>query len=345
MNSSREIRFHDTMSRRVETFTPLEPGKVRLYTCGPTVYDYAHIGNFRAYAWEDLLRRFLKHRGFAVTQVMNITDVEDKIIRESARSGQSIGEYTAKYIDAFFEDIDALGLERAEHYPRATDHVPEMIELIRKLRENGHTYESGGSIYFRIGGFEPYGRLSHLDASGIQAGARVDSDEYEKEDARDFVLWKGRREGEPSWKSPFGEGRPGWHIECSAMSMKYLGESFDIHTGGVDNIFPHHENEIAQSEGATGKRLVRHWLHCAHLMVDGQKMSKSAGNFYTLRDLLGKGIEARAIRYLLLSSHYRKPLNFTIEGAAQAGQALLRLDDLDERFATAGSTPAASGPG
>ncbi len=342
MVQNRAIHFHNTMTRRAEPFAPLEAGKVRMYTCGPTVYDFAHIGNFRAYVWEDLLRRFLEYRGYAVTQVMNITDVEDKIIRESARAGLEIGQYTARFIEAFFEDMSTLGLERAEFYPRATDHVPEMLDLIGRLAGNGHTYESGGSIYFKISSFPGYGRLSHLDAAGIKAGARVDSDEYEKDDARDFVLWKGRREGEPWWPGPLGEGRPGWHIECSAMSMKYLGPSFDIHTGGVDNIFPHHENEIAQSEGATGRPFVRYWLHCAHLMVDGQKMSKSAGNFYTLRDLLAKELDPRAIRYLLLSSHYRKPLNFTLEGAAQAGQALQRLDDFGERLEAAGAT-AASG--
>jgi cysteinyl-tRNA synthetase len=266
---------------------------------------------------------------------MNITDVEDKIIRDACAAGVDIRAFTAKYIDAFFEDIDTLGIERAEEYPRATDHIPEMIQIIRDLEARGHTYESGGSIYFKISTLPDYGRLCNLDADGIKSGARVDSDEYEKDDARDFVLWKGHREGEPSWDGPKGPGRPGWHIECSAMSMKYLGPSFDIHTGGVDNIFPHHVNEIAQSEGATGKPFVRYWLHCAHLMVEGQKMSKSAGNFFTLRDLLDRGLDPRAIRYLLLSSHYRKPLNFTLEGASQAGVALQRLDDFEGRLASA----------
>jgi len=331
MTSPGSIRLYNTMTRRVEPFTPLVPGTVRMYTCGPTVYDYAHIGNFRAYVWEDLLRRFLKHRGLAVTQVMNITDVEDKIIRSSAAAGLSLSDYTEPYIKGFFEDILTLGIEKAEHYPRATDHVPEMVDLIRRLTESGHTYESGGSTYFRIDTFDSYGRLSGLDPSGIKPGARVESDEYEKDDVRDFVLWKARKEGEPSWTTPLGEGRPGWHIECSAMSMKYLGPSFDIHTGAVDNIFPHHENEIAQSEAATHAPFVRHWLHCAHLIVDGEKMSKSKGNFHTLRDLLQKGLSPRSIRYFLLSSHYRKPLNFTFEGVAQSGQALERLDDFSER--------------
>jgi cysteinyl-tRNA synthetase len=343
MSRELTIRFHDTLTRRLELFTPLEPGRVRMYTCGPTVYDFPHIGNFRAYVWEDLLRRFLKYRGFTVTQVMNITDVEDKTIRDSRAAGMELGEYTEKYIQAFFEDIDTLGMERAEHYPRATEHVDEMVGLITKLVEKGHTYLSEGSVYYRISTFPTYGRLSHLDPSGIRAGARVDSDEYEKEDARDFVLWKGRKEGEPSWATPLGEGRPGWHIECSAMSMKYLGDTFDIHTGGVDNIFPHHENEIAQSEAATGKPFVRYWLHCAHLMVDGQKMSKSMGNQYTLRDLLERGLDPHAIRYFLLSSHYRKPLNFTQEGAKQAAQALQRIHDFAERLATAAAGPDAPG--
>jgi cysteinyl-tRNA synthetase len=340
MTGRRQIRFYNTLSRKLEPFVPLEAGKVGMYTCGPTVYDYAHIGNFRAYVWEDMLRRFLKHRGFAVTQVMNITDVEDKIIRDSRKAGVDIREYTARYTQAFFRDFDTLGLERAEHYPLATDHIPEMLEIIRKLAENGHTYNSGGSVYFRISSFPSYGSLAHLDATGIRAGARVDSDEYDKDDARDFVLWKAHKEGEPSWESPYGKGRPGWHIECSAMSMKYLGPSFDIHTGGVDNIFPHHENEIAQSEGATGRPFVKHWLHCTHLLADGQKMAKSAGNFYTLPDLVQRGLDPRAIRYFLTSSHYRKPLNFTLEGAGQAAQALQRLDDFCDRLEEASRSAA-----
>jgi cysteinyl-tRNA synthetase len=341
MAATREIRLHNTLTRRVEPLRPLVPGRVRMYTCGPTVYDFAHIGNFRAYTWEDLLRRFLKHRGLEVTQVMNITDVDDKTIRDSRAAGLPLRDFTDKYARAFFEDVEALGIEKAEHYPRATDHVPEMVDIIRRLEERGHTYESGGSIYFRIATFPPYGRLSRLDPSGIRAGARVETDEYEKDDVRDFALWKARKEGEPSWSTPYGEGRPGWHIECSAMSMKYLGPSFDIHTGAVDNIFPHHENEIAQSEAATGHPFVRHWLHCAHLIVDGEKMSKSRGNFHTLRDLLARGLAPRAIRYFLLSSHYRKPLNFTLDGAAQAAQALERLDGFSGRLEAA--RPAAGG--
>jgi cysteinyl-tRNA synthetase len=311
------MRIFNTLTRRVEPLEPMEPGHVRMYTCGPTVYDYAHIGNFRAYVWEDLLRRSLKHVGFRVTQVMNITDIEDKIIKRMMSEGLTLEQATQPYIDAFFADLDRLRVERAEHYPRATDHIPEMIELVERLQEKGLTYESQGSLYFRIGAFPTYGKLSNLDNREIRDGARVDSDEYEKEDARDFVLWKARREGEIAWDSPFGAGRPGWHLECSAMSMKYLGQGFDLHTGGVDNIFPHHENEIAQSEGATERPFVKYWMHAAHLMVDGEKMAKSKANYYTLRDLLERGHDPRAIRLLLLSTHYRTPLNFTFPALDQ----------------------------
>ncbi len=332
MPETRNIRFYNTLTRRVEPFEPIVPGEVRMYTCGPTVYDYAHIGNFRAYTWEDLLRRYLKSRGLKVVQVMNITDVDDKTIRGANAAGVELVEYTGKYIDAFFEDLDAMNIERAEHYPRATDHIPEMVGICKRLRERGHTYESQGCLYFKIASFPGYGQLSHVDMSGIMPGARVDQDNYEKDDARDFALWKARKEGETSWSTELGDGRPGWHLECSAMSMKYLGESFDIHTGAVDNIFPHHENEIAQSEASTGKPFVRHWMHCEHLIVDGEKMSKSKGNFFTLRDLIAKGLDPRAIRYFLLSAHYRKQINFTLEGVAQAAAALTRLDDFTERL-------------
>jgi len=326
------MKIYNTLSRQVEELEPLEPGHVRLYTCGPTVYDYAHIGNFRAYIWEDLLRRSLKLAGFRVTQVMNITDIEDKIIRKMNEEGLTLEQATQPYIDAFFEDIDILRIQRAEYYPRATDHIEEMLQIAAALRERGLTYESQGSLYFKIDAFEGYGRLSNLENREVMSGARVDSDEYGKDDARDFVLWKGHRDGEVSWPSPFGEGRPGWHLECSAMAMKYLGESFDLHTGGVDNIFPHHENEIAQSEGATGKPFVRYWMHVAHLMVDGEKMAKSKGNFYTLRNLLDRGAEPRAIRLLLLSTYYRGPLNFTFEGLAKATTEVQRLDDTAARL-------------
>ena len=329
------MRVFNTLTRTVETLEPIEPGHVRLYTCGPTVYDFAHIGNFRTYVWEDLLRRTLKHVGFKVTQVMNITDIEDKIIAKAMAQKTTIAAVTAPYIDAFFEDLDTLGIERAEHYPRATEHIPEMIAIAKALESRGHTYESQGSLYFRIDSFDRYGRLSDLARREIKVGARVDSDEYDKDDARDFVLWKGKKEGEPEWESPYGAGRPGWHLECSAMSMKYLGESFDLHTGGVDNIFPHHENEIAQSEGATGHPFVTYWMHAAHLMVDGEKMAKSKGNFHTLRDLLAAGNDPRAIRYLLLATHYRSSLNFTFDALARAAGELARFDALQARLADA----------
>jgi cysteinyl-tRNA synthetase len=327
------MQIHNTLTRTLEPLEPLERGHVRLYTCGPTVYDFAHIGNFRAYVWEDLLRRTLELVGFRVTQVMNLTDVEDKIIAKAIETGQDLDEVTRPYIEAFFEDLETLRIRRAEHYPRATEHIPEMIALVEALRDRGLTYESHGSVYFRISAFPDYGKLSHLDKRRIRDGARVDSDQYEKDDARDFVLWKATRPDEPaSWKSPFGPGRPGWHLECSAMSMKYLGESFDLHTGGVDNIFPHHENEIAQSEAATGRPFVRYWMHAAHLIVDGEKMSKSKGNFYTLRDLAERGFDPRPLRYLLLSTHYRSPLNFTFDGVRRAAAELERLDDLRARL-------------
>jgi len=328
----RLIRFHNTYSRRKELFRPLCEGEVRMYTCGPTVYDYAHIGNFRAYLWEDLLRRYLKARGFRLVQVMNITDVDDKTIRGAQAAGVSLEEFTEKYIRAFFEDLDALGIERAEYYPRATRHIPEMVRIVQTLLDRGNAYESKGSIYFRLDSFPDYGKLAHLNRSGMIANFRVDSDEYEKSDVRDFVLWKGRKSTEPFWETPIGAGRPGWHLECSAMSMKYLGDSFDIHTGGTDNIFPHHENEIAQSETSTGRQFVRYWMHCAHLVVNGEKMSKSKGNFYTVRNLLERGSDPQAIRYLLLSQHYRKPLNFTLDGLVWAAANLERLGDCVRRL-------------
>ena len=326
------MRIYDTLTRRLQELQPLEPGHVRMYTCGPTVYDFAHIGNFRTYVWGDLLRRTLKLHGFRVTQVMNITDIEDKIIAKMAAEKKSIQQVTEPYIEAFFEDLDTLRIERAEHYPRATEHLAEMIELTRQLHDRGMTYASKGSLYFRIDAFADYGRLSSLDKRQIVSGARVDCDDYEKDDARDFALWKASRAGEPSWDSPFGPGRPGWHLECSAMSMKYLGQSFDLHTGGVDNIFPHHENEIAQAEAATGRPFVKYWMHAAHLLVDSEKMSKSKGNFYTLRDLVERGHEPRALRLLLLATHYRSPLNFTFPALTQSTCELQRLDDLMARL-------------
>ena len=315
------MKLHNTLGRRLVEFTPLEPGHVRLYTCGPTVYNVVHIGNLRTFLFEDVLRRHLLARGHRVTQVMNLTDVDDKTIRGAEQAGVPLGDFTAQYSEAFFRDIRRLNVEPAERYPRATDHVPEMVELIRRLAERGHTYESEGSVYFRISTFPDYGRLSGIDLDQTRRGDRVADDEYEKEDVRDFALWKAAKPGERSWPSPWGEGRPGWHIECSAMSMKYLGERFDIHTGAVDNIFPHHENEIAQSEGATGHPFVEVWLHAEHLIVDGEKMAKSKGNFYTLDDVLARRDDPAAIRYLLLSVPYRKKLNFTwdaLSGAAVA---------------------------
>jgi cysteinyl-tRNA synthetase len=329
------MRIFNTLTRRMEELVPRRSGHVGLYTCGPTVYDFAHIGNFRTYVWEDLLRRTLKLLGFSVTQVMNITDIEDKIIAKAIAQGVPLAAVTEPFIEAFFADLDVMGIERAEHYPRATDHIPEMIAIAQALAAKGLTYESQGSLYFKIGAFAPYGRLSNLDNREIKVGARVDSDEYDKDNPQDFVLWKGHKPKEPSWDSPFGPGRPGWHLECSAMSMKYLGESFDLHTGGVDNIFPHHENEIAQSEGATGHPFVTYWMHAAHLMVDGEKMAKSKGNFYTIRDLVSRGHDPRALRYLLLTTHYRTSLNFTFDALARAASELQRFDALDARLTEA----------
>ena len=300
-----------------------------MYTCGPTVYDYAHIGNFRAFVFEDLLRRFLEFRGFKVRHVMNLTDVDDKTLAGARREGKPLAEFTEKYTRAFQEDLDTLNILRPNHpaeQPRATREIPAMIQLIEKLLEKDRAYVSEGSVYYRVSSFPGYGKLSKKNLEQNIKGARVDVDEYDKEEGADFALWKKSKEGEPSWDSPWGKGRPGWHLECSAMSMKYLGETFDIHAGGEDLIFPHHENEIAQSEGATGVPFVRTWLHCRFLRVDGEKMSKSKGNFYTLRDLLAKGYDPMQIRYALISSHYRQPLNFTLEGLKAARESLERLD-------------------
>ncbi len=326
------LRFHNTLSGRVEDFVPLADNRVGIYTCGPTVYDYAHIGNYRTFVFQDILRRFLKYRGYEVRQVMNLTDVDDKTIRNSQAAGMSLRDYTAKFIEAFEVDRQLLSLETPEVVVRATDHIDEMVKLIQTLVEKGYAYPSEGSEYFRVSQFKDYGKLSKIDFSGIRSGARVDSDEYEKDNARDFVLWKAAKEGEPRWETPLGPGRPGWHIECSVMSMKYLGESFDIHSGGSDLIFPHHENEIAQSEAATGKPFVRFWLHAEHLMVNGEKMAKSQGNFYTLRDLIAQGYKPSAIRYLLASAHFRMPLNFTFEGLLQAYQSIQRLRNFRYRL-------------
>jgi cysteinyl-tRNA synthetase len=326
------MKLFNTMTRRKEELVPIAPPKVGFYTCGPTVYNRVHIGNLRTFLFEDLLRRWLRFRGFEPYQVMNLTDVDDKTIRGASEQGVSLDEYTAPYIELFFEDIKKLNIEPAEVYPRATLHIAEMVELVKQLRANGLTYESEGSIYFSIGRFPDYGKLSGIRPNELKCGVRVELDEYEKDDARDFVLWKAAKPGEPSWDTELGKGRPGWHIECSAMSMKYLGETLDIHTGGVDNMFPHHENELAQSEAATGKPFVKYWMHAEHLLVDGEKMSKSKGNFYTLGDLLEKGIDPVDVRFALLQTHYRSQYNFTLEGVAQARAGRRRLQDFYARL-------------
>jgi cysteinyl-tRNA synthetase len=319
------MKFYNTLTRRLEEFREIEKGKVGLYTCGPTVYDYPHIGNYRSYMFEDLVKRFFVSQGYAVRHVMNITDIDDKTIRKAGELGVPLAEVTRTYIDTFHADLRTLNILPADFYPRATEHIPEMQQLISKLLADGFAYEKDGSVYFSIERFAGYGRLANIERERLKPGAAGDADEYEKEAVQDFVLWKGQKPGEPSWPSPFGPGRPGWHIECSAMSMIYLGPHFDIHMGGVDNIFPHHENEIAQSECANGQTFVNYWLHCQHLIVDNKKMSKSLGNFYTLQDVLQRGYDPMAVRYLLLSTHYRKLLNFTFEGLDMAGQALARV--------------------
>ena len=325
----------NTMGRQLAPLDPVEPGVVRLYTCGPTVYNDIHIGNLRTFLFGDLLRRSLRHLGYQVVQVMNLTDVDDKTIQRAHESGLSLDEYTAPFIESFHRDLDTLHIERPEHFPRATEHISEIIELIARLIERGFAYEIDGSVWFSIARDADYGRLSGFDLAQVRRGERVANDEYAKDDVRDFALWKAVKPGEPAWESPWGPGRPGWHIECSAMSMKYLGPTFDLHCGGVDLIFPHHENEIAQSESATDQPFVRHWMHSEHLIVDGQKMSKSLGNQYTLKDLLDRGYAARAIRYLFLSVHYRQKLNFTFESLEGAAGALRRIDEMRFRLAHA----------
>lgn len=337
------IQFFNTLSGGKETFRSIVPGEVKLYTCGPTVYDYAHIGNFRAYLFEDLLKRFLQFAGYRVSHVMNITDVDDKTIKGAEAQGVSLEHYTAKFIQAFFEDTRLLRVAPADHYPRATEHIPDMVRLIRGLLDKGYAYVKDGSVYFSIAKFPEYGKLSKIRTDELQSTERVEDDEYEKENAQDFALWKARKEGEPFWDTAIGPGRPGWHIECSAMSSKYLGETFDIHCGGVDNIFPHHENEIAQSEAYSGHPFVNYWLHCHHLIVNGEKMSKSKGNHFTLRDLRQKKADPLDIRFLLLSTHYRKVLNFTFEALDQAKASVQRIKDflyeLESRSFPAGDSP------
>jgi cysteinyl-tRNA synthetase len=340
------LKFHNTLSGQLEEFRPIVEGEVRMYYCGPTVWDYGHIGNFRSAIFADILSRYLRFKGYQVTHVMNITDVEDRIIALSQKNGVTIDEYTSKYIEALWEDSDALGCARPDVIPRATRHIPEMVSLIERLEERGHAYRSDDSIYYRITSFPEYGKLSKINFAGNIAGAseRVDTDKYEKEDARDFALWKGAESpDEPAWDTSLGRGRPGWHIECSAMSMKYLGETFDIHAGGIDLVFPHHENEIAQSEGATGETFARYWIHFEHLKVNGESMSKSKGNYYTYRDVAARGFSPVAVRYFLLSVPYSKQLNFTFEALRGAEKTVMGLRDfrlrLKEARVEAGTNP------
>lgn len=325
------MQIHNTLSGKKETFVPIVDKKVGMYTCGPTVYNYAHIGNLRSYIFADILKKYLKYRGYSVKHVMNITDVDDKTIRDSQKEGKSLREFTEFYTTEFFKDFRTLRIEMPDVVPKATETIPEIVALIKKLTAKGHTYVADGSTYYKISTFKDYGKLSKIDLEQVKtdASGRLSADEYTKEDARDFALWKQwtPEDGDVFWETEIGKGRPGWHIECSAMSMKYLWESFDIHTGGVDLIFPHHENEIAQSEAATGKRFVKYWIHSEHLLVDGKKMSKSLGNFYTLRDILAKGYDPMAVRYILLATQYRQKLNFTFPGLEAAKNSLQRLRD------------------
>src|SRR5215470_7006916 len=332
-NRCLSLRLYNTLSGKVEEFSPSEDNTVRMYACGPTVYDYGHIGNFRTFVAIDLLRRFLRQSGYKLQHVMNITDVEDKIIRNAAREHKTVQEYTRKYEEAFLEDMETLNIERPEQLVRATEHIAAMAEFIRKLEQKGFAYRAeDGSYYFRIAKFPEYGKLSKKDFAGMEVGARVDVDEYEKDDARDFALWKAAKPGEAKWETLIGTGRPGWHIECSAMAMKHLGPSFDLHAGGEDLIFPHHENEIAQSEAFTGQTFARHWMHVRFLLVEGKKMSKSLGNFYTLRDLVLMGHKPSSIRFLLSSVPYRQQLNFTFDGLKQAASSVERLRNFRMRL-------------
>ena len=329
------MRFYNTLGRNMQDFQPIEEKVAKMYTCGPTVYNYAHIGNFRAYLFEDLLRRSLEYHGYKVTQVMNLTDVDDKTIRDSRAAGLKLQDFTRKYKDAFFEDLKTLRIEPAEHYPEATTHIPEMIEMIRILFEKGFAYKSeDGSVYFSIAKFKDYGKLAKIDMEQQRSGVRINNDEYDKDSVADFALWKAWSEsdGDVKWDSPWGPGRPGWHLECSAMSMKYLGRTFDIHTGGIDNMFPHHEDEIAQSEAANSCKFVNYWLHCEHLTIDKKKMSKSLGNFYTLRDLLNKGYSGKEVRWALIGTHYRSKLNFNLGLCDQARSTLKKFADFFGRL-------------
>ena len=327
------LRLYNTLTTQVEEFTPLEDNTVRMYACGPTVYDFGHIGNFRTFIAVDILRRFLRRSGFQLRHVMNITDVDDKIIRNAARDGVSVQQYTQKYVQAFLEDMATLSIETPEQLVPATEHIEGMAQFISGLEKKGFAYRTeDGSYYYRIAQFKDYGKLSKKDFAGMSDGARVDVDEYDKDNARDFALWKAPKPGEAKWDTSIGPGRPGWHIECSTMAMKYLGETFDLHAGGEDLIFPHHENEIAQSEALSGKQFARHWMHARFLLVEGEKMSKSLGNFYTPRDLILMGHKPSSIRYLLSSVPYRKQLNFTFDGLKQAANAVERLRNFKLRL-------------
>ncbi len=335
------MNVYNSLTRRVEELRPLSGNTIRLYTCGPTVYNFAHIGNFRAYTFEDVLRRVIQFNGMGVRQVMNLTDVDDKTIRGANAQGVALNDYTRTYKEAFFADLEKLNIQPAEAYPAATGHIPEMIGLVARLMERGVAYRSeDGSVYFKVREFPGYGKLAHIDFDHQQTGLRCAADEYDKENVGDFALWKAWEpsDGPVGWDSPWGRGRPGWHIECSAMAMKYLGETFDLHTGGIDNLFPHHENEIAQAEAATGKPFVNTWMHCAHLRVNGEKMSKSAGNFFTLRDLIEKGYTGREIRYVLINAHYRSGLNFAFSALDDARRSLARIDACVAK-ATEGAPP------
>lgn len=340
------MNVYNSLTRGVEELKPIADNEIRLYTCGPTVYNFAHIGNFRAYAFEDILRRVVQFNGMKVKHVMNLTDVDDKTIRGANAAGVALTDYTKTYKDAFFADLKKLNIIPADVYPAATDHIPEMIALVESLVEKGVAYKSeDGSVYFNVRKFPSYGKLAHIDFDNQRTGQRCAADEYDKENVGDFALWKAWEEsdGPVGWDSPWGRGRPGWHIECSAMSMKYLGETFDLHTGGIDNLFPHHENEIAQAEASTGKPFVNTWMHCAHLKVNGEKMSKSAGNFFTLRELLEKGFTGREIRYVLVNAHYRQGLNFAFSALEDARKSLERIDRcvdaLEKRIDSTAETP------
>ncbi len=328
------LRLFNTMTKKKEVFKPLKDKKVGLYTCGPTVYDFAHIGNFRTYVWQDILKRWLLHRGFKVKHVMNLTDVDDKTIKDSQKQGTQLKEYTQKYADEFFEDMKSLNILPADVFPKATEHIDEMVGMVKILMKKGFAYKTNDGIYFDISKFKNYGKLSKLKIKELKSGARIRNDLYTKEEAQDFALWKfwDKEDGDVFWDTEIGKGRPGWHLECSVMSIKYLGKTFDIHTGGIDLVFPHHENEIAQSEAVTGKKFVKYWLHGNHLLVDGQKMSKSLGNFYTLREVLDKGHDSKAVRYLLLSSSFRRQLNFTFQSIDAAKKTVNNLSNFLTRL-------------